>query len=73
MTNRVQIYEFYKKVKLEENFIFQVTVLKFSNLLGGWKLATNAKFQKNISKLMPARPKNTGKWGLNATVIDTRV
>ena len=34
--------------------MFQVTVLKFGNLLGGWKLAT--KFQNNIPK---------GTWDVN--------
>ena len=39
--------------------------LKSDNLLGVWKLATNAKFQHNISKNMPARQKNTCTWGVN--------
>ena len=56
MTNMAQIHEFYK-------VIFQATVLKFVDLLGGCKVATNAKFQLNISKMMPARPKNTGDMG----------
>ena len=34
-------------------FIFQATVLRFSDLLAGWKLAINAKFQHNISDIMP--------------------
>ena len=33
MANRVQVYEFYKKVKLRKFFIFQATVLKFRNSL----------------------------------------
>ena len=57
MTIRAQIHEFYKKVKIDEIFIFQATVLKFGYLLGAWKLATNAKFKQNISKFMPAGPK----------------
>ena len=39
------------------NFVFQPTVLKFGDLLGGWKLATNTKFHVGISKIMPAMPK----------------
>ena len=44
----------------EEISIFQTSVLKFGDLLGGWKLATNAKLQLNISQIMVAEPKNTG-------------
>ena len=40
------------------------TVLKYSDLLRGWKLAVNAKFQPNISKIMPAGPKKTQGYGL---------
>ena len=47
MTNRAQIHEI---------FIFQATVLIFGDLLGGWNLATNAKLQLNICKIMPANP-----------------
>ena len=39
------------------NFIYQVRILKFGDLLGKWKFATNAKFHHNVSKIMPARPK----------------
>ena len=39
--------------------------LKFGDLLAGWKLATIAKFQLNISKIMPASAKNTGTWVVN--------
>ena len=48
--------------------MFQATVLKFDDLLGGLKFATNAKFQQNIPKFMPARPKK-GTRGVNTTVI----
>ena len=57
MKIRAQIHSY-----LEEIFIFQARVFKFGDCLGVWKLATNAKFQNNISKIMPARPKNTGTW-----------
>ena len=36
---------------------FQARVFKFGDLLEVWKLATNAKFQLHISKIMPARRK----------------
>ena len=50
---------------MEENFIFKATVLKICDLLAVWKLATNAKFQHNISEIMPATPKkNTKTWGI---------
>ena len=42
---------------MKKCFIFQATVLKFGDLLAGWKLATNTKFQLNISKITSARPK----------------
>ena len=57
MTNRAQIHEFYKKV--EKIFIFQATVSKFGDLLGGWKLAKNAKLLHNTSKIITAKPKKT--------------
>ena len=31
----------------------------------------NTNFQLNISKIMPARPKNTGTWGVHTTVVIT--
>ena len=40
--------------------MFQATVLTFGDLLAGWQLATKAKFQHNISIVMPARQKYTG-------------
>ena len=33
-----------------------------------WKLATNAKFQLNISKITPAKPKNKETWGENTII-----
>ena len=60
LTNRVKIYEFFK-----------IIALKLDDLLGGWRLATNAKFQHNISKITPARPKNTGTWDVNAKIVTT--
>ena len=38
--------------------------------LGEWKLATNAKFQLNFYKLMPARPKKktTGTYAVKTTI-----
>ena len=42
-------------------FIFPSSVLKFGDLLGEWNLATNAIFQHNISKIMPAWPKKNKK------------
>ena len=57
MVNRTELHEGCIEVT------FQATVLKFSDLLGGWKLATNAKFQLNISKITPAMPKKHGDMG----------
>ena len=42
-------------------YVFQATVLKFGDLLAGWKLATN--FEHSISNIMPARPKKIQKHG----------
>ena len=64
MKNRDQIHVFYKKVKMEI-IIFQAITVKFHDLLGGRKLATNAKLQHNFSKLTPDKPKNTEAWGVN--------
>ena len=41
------------------NFIFQVTVLKFNDLLAGCKLTKNTKFQHSMSKITPARTKKS--------------
>ena len=49
--------------------IFQATVLKFGDLLGELKLPKNAKFQFNISKITPAKPKNTGTWGVDTAIV----
>ena len=46
-------------------FIFPSKFLKFGDLLGEWNLSTNAIFQHNISKIMPAWPKKTGTWFVN--------
>ena len=59
------------KGEIQEIFIFQATVLKFHDLLGILKLATNAKCQHNISKIMPVRPKNRGTWGVNTIIAYT--
>ena len=48
--------------------MFQATVLKFGDLLGGWKLTKSVIFQFIISKITPVGPKNTGKWGVNTTI-----
>ena len=55
------------------NFIFQATVLKFRDLLGGWKLAQVQNFSSNISKIMPVRQKNPQGHGVivNAAIIDS--
>ena len=50
------------------NFYLQATVIKFGDLLGVCKLETSAKFQLNISIVMPTRPKTTGIWG-TATIL----
>ena len=41
------------------NFYLKATVLKFGDLLGGWKLLKNEKFQHNILKMTPGRQKKT--------------
>ena len=41
-----------------KKIIHHATILKFGDLLEGEKLATNAKFQHNIFKITPVRPKN---------------
>ena len=56
MKYRSQVNEFYKN--LNKFLFFKTTYLKFGDLLGGWKVATNAKFQhNNISKITPAGQK----------------
>ena len=49
MTNRAQINEFLRRLN-RRNFYFSKNSFEIYDLLGGWKLATNAKFQHNISK-----------------------
>ena len=39
------------------NFVFETAVLKFGDLLLGLKLEINTKFQHNVSKFTPVRPK----------------
>ena len=69
MTNRAQIHDFYKKGKYIENiFIFQTKVLRFGDVLGGWKLAIHSKFQYNICKIMPDMPKKHRGMGVNTTI-----
>ena len=51
MINRVQIHEYYKKVKIEEIFMFQVTVLKFGDLLGDGSQQKVQYFSSLSSKL----------------------
>ena len=56
------------------SFIFSVfiIVLKFDDLLGGWKLAANLKLQLNISKIMPDRTKKDRETrGVNNPIKDT--
>ena len=48
MINRPKCIDFIRRLN-RGNFVFQTKVLKFSDLLGVWKLAINAKFQYNIS------------------------
>ena len=50
-------------------FIFQAAVFKFGDLLGGWKLVINTKFQHNISKIMPARPQKHRDIDCDTTII----
>ena len=48
-----------------KNFYFQATVLKFCDLLRGWKSPVDTKFQHNIFKFKKARPKKHRTWGMN--------
>ena len=57
MTNTAEIHEFNKKVKYRNFYLSNF--FKFGDLLVGWNLATNAKFQLSNSNIMPARPKIT--------------
>ena len=43
-----------------KNFYLLKPVLKFGDLLGGWKFATNAKFKQNISKIHKLGQKTQG-------------
>ena len=63
MTNRAQIHEFYKKKVNRENFIFKLH-FEFWLFLLLQKFVTEAKFQFNMSKIMPVRPKNTKTHGM---------
>ena len=69
MANRPKFLNFIRLL-IEEIFIFQATVLKFGDLLRGWKLATDENFQLNISNVTPSRPKNTGSCGVNTSIAE---
>ena len=51
-----------------ENFYPVSTVLKFGDLLM-IEVSANIEFQLSIFKIMTGRPKNTGTWGLNASIV----
>ena len=52
-----------------ENFYLSSHSLKFGDWLAGWKMATNAKLQLNISKNYASWvQKNTGTRGVNTTI-----
>ena len=55
----VQILEFYKKVRQRKFLSLKTGVLKSGNLLAARKLATNTKFQLNISKNCTSETKKT--------------
>ena len=38
-------------IRIEEIFIFHATVFEFADLLGEWRLVTNAEVQLNTSKV----------------------
>ena len=44
-------------------------MLKFWDLLAGWKLTTNTKFQLSISKLIPANAQNIETWGVTIVML----
>ena len=57
-----------KKLNREKFYSFK---LDFSNFVANWRYKGYGKiqnFQLNISKIMPARPKNTGTWTVNITI-----
>ena len=69
MTNRAQIHEIYKKVKIEEIFfIFQTTVLKFGDLLWNGSDQQIQNFSTISPKLCQLGNK-TGTRGVNTTVV----
>ena len=45
-----------------------MTNMKFSDLLLGWKLTTNANFSKMSPKLCHPGKKPTGTWGVNTNI-----
>ena len=55
-----EIHEFSKKVK--GNFYLPSQGFQIWRFLTGMEVATNAKFQLNISKIILARPKNSRAW-----------
>ena len=57
-----------RNLKSENCNFSNQTFFKFGDLLGIQKLVTNAKFQLDISKIVPVRQKITRTWDVNTTL-----
>ena len=64
MANMVQSINFVRRLN-RRNFYFQARVFKFWRFIRGIEVDKNVKFQFNISKIIPARPKKTGTWDVH--------
>ena len=64
MTNRAKPLNFIRRLNRE----FLPFKPEFSNFVASWRYESYGKIQ-NFTKFMPSRPKNTGTWGVNNTII----
>ena len=67
MTKRAKSMNFTRRLN-GGNFYLSSYSFEFWLFLLVQKFVTNAKFQLNMFKIMPARPKNTGTWGVTNTL-----
>ena len=65
MTNRVQIQECLIRRLNKGNFYLLSHSFEILWFISGMEVGTKCIITAHISKITPARPKNTGTWGMN--------
>ena len=64
MATERKLNNFMRRLNRGKFLSFKATVLKLSDLLGGWNFTTNGNFQQNISKIILARPQRSQEHGV---------